>query len=130
MIRVRFGTFSFDKITKGVKANLMEKLSHFGGTAGLFTGFSIVCVFEFFALGTGLLFNLYKFFKGRDEERHVIEVEEFRPEEMDPNRKYFDITDEAFEIIERKNRQEIELLENERKEKIQMFDTLKRKMHC
>ena len=46
MLRIRFGGFSVLKITKGLKANWVDKLSHFGGTAGLFTGVSFITIFE------------------------------------------------------------------------------------
>ena len=46
MLRVRFGGFSVLKITKGLKATLIDKLAHFGGTAGLFTGVSYIFLFE------------------------------------------------------------------------------------
>ena len=47
MVRIRFGTFSFDRVTKLLKASWIDKLSHFGGTAGLFTGCSFISAFEF-----------------------------------------------------------------------------------
>ena len=50
MIRVRFGGFSVLKITKGLKANWVDKLSHFGGTAGLFTGVSYITLFEILSI--------------------------------------------------------------------------------
>ena len=46
MLRVRFGGFSALKITKGLKANWVDKASHFGGTVGLFTGVSYITLFE------------------------------------------------------------------------------------
>ena len=46
MLRVRFGGFSVLKITKGLKANWVDKISHFGGTAGLLTGVSYITFFE------------------------------------------------------------------------------------
>ena len=46
MIRVRFGGFSVLKITKGLKANWVDKLAHLGGTAGLLTGVSYITLFE------------------------------------------------------------------------------------
>ena len=46
MLRVRFGGFSVPKITKGLKATLIDKVAHFGGTAGLFTGVSYIVLFE------------------------------------------------------------------------------------
>ena len=50
MIRVRFGGFSLLKITKGLKANWVDKLSHFGGTAGLFSGVSYITFLKFWNL--------------------------------------------------------------------------------
>ena len=50
MVRIRFGTFSFEKITRGIKANWIDKLSYFGGNFGLFNGFSIICMFEILIL--------------------------------------------------------------------------------
>ena len=58
IIRIRFASISFDKITKDVSANLIDKLSHFGGTAGLFNGFSIISVFEILVFILTLLINL------------------------------------------------------------------------
>ena len=79
MIRIRFGTFSFDKITKGVKANLFDKLSHFGGTAGLFNGFSIICVFEFLAFGIIFLMEICS--RKKAKKSNVVTVTEFQPNE-------------------------------------------------
>ena len=79
MIRIRFGTFSFDKITKGVKANLFDKLSHFGGTAGLFNGFSIICVFEFFAFGISLFMKICSGKKAKKS--NVVPVTENQPDD-------------------------------------------------
>ena len=50
MLRVRFGGFSVLKITKGLKANWVDKISHFGGTAGLLTGVSYITFFEIIAI--------------------------------------------------------------------------------
>ena len=80
MIRIRFGTFSVDRITKSLKANLEYKLSHFGGTAGLFNGFSIISVFEFLAFGVSLLILLYKFSFGKNQQSNVTKVKEFQPQ--------------------------------------------------
>ena len=38
------------KITKGLKATWVDKLSHFGGTAGLFTGVSYITLFEILSI--------------------------------------------------------------------------------
>ena len=95
MIRIRFGTFSFDKITKGVKANLFDKLSHFGGTAGLFNGFSIICVFEFFAFGIIFLMEICS--RKKAKKSNVVTVTEFQPNE-NMNQKL----DNMFEIMNKK----------------------------
>ena len=58
MLRVRFGGFSVLKITKSLKANWVDKISHFGGTAGLLTGVSYITIFEVFqaiAISFGML---------------------------------------------------------------------------
>ena len=88
MIRIRFGTFSFDKITKGVKANLFDKLSHFGGTAGLFNGFSIICVFEFLAFGIIFLMEICS--RKKAKKSNVVPVTEYQPNE-NMNQKIDDI---------------------------------------
>ena len=95
MIRIRFGTFSFDKITKGVKANLFDKLSHFGGTAGLFNGFSIICVFEFLAFGIIFLMEICS--RKKAKKSNVATVTEFQPNE-NMNQKL----DNMFEIMNKK----------------------------
>ena len=95
MIKIRFGTFSFDKITKGVKANLFDKLSHFGGTAGLFNGFSIICVFEFLAFGIIFLMEICS--RKKAKKSNVVTVTEFQPNE-NMNQKL----DNMFEIMNKK----------------------------
>ena len=67
MIRIRFGTFSVDRITKSLRANMFDKLSHFGGTAGLFNGFTIISVFEFLGFGVSMLLVFYKLFMKKDQ---------------------------------------------------------------
>ena len=81
MIRVRFGTFSVDRITKSLKANLIDKLSHFGGTAGLFNGFAIISVFEFLAFGVSLLVGFYKSYIKKDKSSSGIEAQVFESTE-------------------------------------------------
>ena len=60
MIRIRFGTFKLVNITKDVKAKWIDKVSHFGGTAGLFNGFAIIAIFEFIPLGIDFILQLCK----------------------------------------------------------------------
>ena len=57
MFRIRFDTFTIEKITKGVKATWIDKLSHIGGTVGLFNGFSFISVFEFLVFGIYMFIN-------------------------------------------------------------------------
>ena len=120
MIRIRFGTFSVDKITKGVKANLFDKLSHFGGTAGLFNGFSIICVFEFFPF---IIIFLMEICSGKKAKKsNVVPVMEVQSNE-NMNQKIDDINqkfDNMFEAMQRElnmkvNNQKFEVLEKELK---------------
>ena len=76
MVRIRFGTFRFLKIRKGVKANWIVKVSHFGGTAGLFNGFAIIVVFEFLHFGIVLITELYKRLKNKGSQSNVVKVRE------------------------------------------------------
>ena len=74
MVRIRFGTFSFDRVTRLLKANLVDKLSHFGGTAGLFTGGSFFSVFEFLPLFMTLLIMLFQFFTNKNKKLKTMTV--------------------------------------------------------
>ena len=86
MIRVRFGTFSFDRVTKLLKANLVDKLSHFGGTAGLFTGFSFISAFEFIPFVMTLLIMLCQFLTSKKGKLRSIQVQKFETKENEnPN---------------------------------------------
>ena len=119
MIRIRFGTFSVEKITKGVKANLFDKLSHFGGTAGLFNGFSIICVFEFFPF---IIIFLMEICSGKKAKKsNVVPVMEVQSNE-NMNQKIDDINqkfDNMFEAMQRelnmKVNNQFEALEKELK---------------
>ena len=79
MIRIRFGTFSIDRITKSLKANLEYKLSHFGGTAGLFNGFSIISVFEVLTFGVSMGIFICKFSVKKVYRSNIIKVQEYQP---------------------------------------------------
>ena len=78
MIRIRFGTFSYDRVTRLLKANFVDKLSHFGGTAGLFTGFSFISVFECLTFSVSLLLMFFHFLTNKDMKRNIVEVEEYK----------------------------------------------------
>ena len=119
-VRIRFGTFSYDKLTKGVKANLMKKFSHFGGTAGLCNGFSVISVFEFFAYGVSLLIILYKFIRQRGE-TNVESTEETQPKEIKEKTK----DEERLERLGKYIDSKIEALERKNDEK---YDALLKKL--
>ena len=68
LVRIRFGTFRFVRITKDVKANWIVKISHFGGIAGLFNGFAIIAIFEFLPLVTAAITYLCKDGKNNKKE--------------------------------------------------------------
>ena len=76
MIRIRFGTFKLVYITKDVKAKWIDKVSHFGGTAGLFNGFAIIAIFEFIPLGIDLILQLCESVKNKGKKPNVVKVKE------------------------------------------------------
>ena len=53
-----------------------DKVSHFGGTAGLFNGFAIIVVFEFLHFGIALITELYKRLKNKGSQSNVVKVRE------------------------------------------------------
>ena len=59
-----------------MKANWIVKVSHFGGTAGLFNGFAIIVVFEFLHFGIALITELYKRLKNKGNQSNVVKVRE------------------------------------------------------
>lgn len=115
MVRIRFGTFSFDKITKGIKASWIDKVSHFGGTAGLFNGFTIIALFELLALilasALECLILLIQFCKSMTNEKkqlNIIEVEEFQSKEKenkndDINKKLEDLSQKKEALLNEKD---------------------------
>ena len=59
-VEILFNTPTFDKIKMDERANFVVKMSSFGGTMGLLTGFSLISLVEiiFFALKITLsIFN-------------------------------------------------------------------------
>ena len=57
---------------------MFDKLSHFGGTAGLFNGFTIISVFEFLGFGVSMLLVFYNFFMKKDQNSNIIEAQVFQ----------------------------------------------------
>ena len=106
MLRIRFGGFSVLKITKGLKANWFDKLSYFGGIAGLFSGVSCITGFEIMKLAITLLMmpcqsqkNKAKISDNEESKKSQSEVNENRTEDLE--RKVNNIT-EKFGAMERK----------------------------
>ena len=46
-MKIQFGGADYQKVVRDVRATAMDKLSLIGGTLGLFTGFSIISIYEF-----------------------------------------------------------------------------------
>ena len=80
MIRISFGAKTFDTIQKDVRATTVDKLSHFGGTAGLFTGFSALSPVEFLVFVCfAFLIMLYEFLNNRFRKvQDANNVQEFK----------------------------------------------------
>ena len=83
MIRISFHAKTFDTIQKDVRATTVDKLSHFGGTAGLFTGFSAISPVEFlFFFCFAFLIMLYEFVRNKirkvQDANNVVDVQEFK----------------------------------------------------
>ena len=72
-----------------MKANWIVKVSHFGGTAGLFNGFAIIVVFEFLHFGIALITELYKRLKNKGSQSNVVKVRECQGNEN--NKANYDI---------------------------------------
>ena len=88
MIRVRFGGFSVLKITKGLKANWVDKLSHFGGTAGLFTGVSYITLFEIFSIIAISFIMVFKSKGKKVKESKDVEAQKFPSKEYENEIQY------------------------------------------
>ena len=85
MFRIRFGTFFYEVITKDLKANLFDKFSHLGGTAGLFSGVYLITLFEIIE-GLFMLFvKLFLWLKYRGKTSNLVEVQELQAEENEKN---------------------------------------------
>ena len=81
MIRVRFGGFSVLKITKGLKANWVDKLSHFGGNAGLLTGVSYMTLFEIFSTIVITIFTTFMSMGKKVKESKNVEAQKCQSKE-------------------------------------------------
>ena len=101
----------------------MEKLSHFGGTAGLFNGFTIICIFELLAFVLTLIINC---FKNKKKGSNLVKVEEFKKNEN--KKESFDIKEKLednmkiFEYL----RQELMINRLDITDENQKFETMER----
>ena len=83
MLRVRFGGFSVLKITKGLKANWVDKISHFGGTAGLFTGVSYITLFEILSIIAISIFMTLTSMGKKVQESNDVEAQKCQSKEYE-----------------------------------------------
>ena len=122
MIRIRFGTSTFDRVTRLLKANFVDKLSHFGGTAGLFTGCSFISTFELIPLAVALLIMLGQFLTNRNKESKTDRVQEIKTKENEKTNEDIDHKLNAIiqkiASIEMNINQTLKTLEKEVKEKV------------
>ena len=64
IIKIKFGTPVFDKITKDRAAKFVNQLSAIGGTMGLLTGFSIISAVEIIYFAAKIGWNAIQKNKG------------------------------------------------------------------
>ena len=62
-VRIYFDTPTFDRIIKDAAVKPADMISTFGGTMGLFTGFSLISAVEFCYFAVQILYNVIKKFK-------------------------------------------------------------------
>ena len=118
MIRIRFGTSSLDRVTKQLRLNWIDKVSYFGGTAGLFTGCSFISAFEFLPFVVTLLIMFGQFLTNKNKKLKTLQVQEFKAKENERTNEDFDLMfnniTQKFASFERA----LESLEKEVKEKV------------
>ena len=59
LVRIYFGTKTFDRITKDRAAKFTDMLSAIGGTMGLLTGFSIISAVEILYFAAKIILNVF-----------------------------------------------------------------------
>ena len=59
LVRIYFGTPTFDRITKDRAAKFVDMLSAIGGTMGLLTGFSIISGVEILYFASKIIINVF-----------------------------------------------------------------------
>ena len=122
LFRIHFDTFSYDIITKDLKANFVDKMSHFGGTAGLFTGFSFITVFEILVFLFALLYNLCTFKKKMDRTSNIGEERQKMKQNNEQIKKDILHISQRFEDIEKESIIKTELDD-------QKFDEIERRLN-
>ena len=141
MIRIRFNTFTFEKITKAVKANWIDKFSYFGGTAGIFNGFSIICMFEFLVLVIHMCIKPCICVQSKDKESNIVKVQSNEKENQETDdeiRKELENTHQKClatqqslimtNYLIKENRKKFEFIERELKVKRLKLEAVNRKM--
>ena len=124
MIRIRFGTFTFDRVTRLLKANWFDKLSHIGGTVGLFTGVSFISVFEIIPFVVTLLIIPCQYYlTNKNKKIETVQGHESNATKMektngDINQKLNDIIAQKLASFEKDFKETLNALEKEVKEKV------------
>ena len=58
-VEILFNTPTFDKIKMDERANFVVKMSSFGGTMGLLTGFSLISLVEMIFFALKITFSIF-----------------------------------------------------------------------
>ena len=94
---------------------LVDKFAHLGGTLGLFNGFTIIFLFEFFAFGIAVLFQLYNNWKNKGNQPNDLKIEEKKTtEKIDSTEKKINFMTQKLEAIQN----EIDVLKTALKENV------------
>ena len=69
VVEIYFESPTFDKITHDAKINFVGKISMFGGTMGLFTGFSLLSAFEIVYFILKFLYQVWQNYKIEERQK-------------------------------------------------------------
>ena len=58
-VEISFNTPTFDKIKMDERANFVVKMSSFGGTMGLLTGFSLISLVEIIFFALKIIYSIF-----------------------------------------------------------------------
>ena len=59
-VRIYFGAWTFNQVTKDRAVKFVDEISAIGGTMGLFTGFSIISAVEVLYFGIKIILEIMK----------------------------------------------------------------------